>query len=65
MARAQDQVIKELGTYAVQDVSIDEAGATVYIFGELDREKKALAQYRAGVDTGAAELGKVVFDSDT
>jgi hypothetical protein len=63
LAAAQDRVIKEAGAYANPDVSPDETGKPVYVFGELDREKKALKKYRAGIAPGASDLGKIVFDS--
>jgi hypothetical protein len=60
---AQDRIIKEIGSYAVPEVAIDDQGRTVYSFTELDREKKALERYRASVDPAASALGKTVFDS--
>ncbi|MDR0656577.1 MAG: hypothetical protein LBG22_09720 [Treponema sp.] len=63
LSAAREQVIKELGSYAVPDVAIGDAG-TVYVFKELDREKAALENYRATVDAGASALGKTVFDSE-
>ena len=64
MANAQDRVIKEIGAYAMPEVSIDETGITVYTFTELSREREALERYRGSVDLSAAELGKTVFDSN-
>jgi hypothetical protein len=61
---ARDRVIKEFGAYSIPDAAIDETGATVYTFAELDREKQALAKYRAAIDGKAADLGKTVFDSE-
>jgi hypothetical protein len=61
---ARDRVIKEFGAYSIPEAALDESGATVYSFTELDREKRALAKYRAGIDGAASELGKTVFDSD-
>ena len=61
---ARDRVIKEFGAYSIPEVALDETGATIYNFTELDREKRALAKYRAGINTAASELGKTVFDSD-
>jgi hypothetical protein len=63
MAAAQEQVIREIGSYAVPDVTVGDAG-TVYVFKELDREKAALESYRASVDPAASSLGKTVFDSE-
>ncbi|GHV88363.1 hypothetical protein AGMMS50267_07230 [Spirochaetia bacterium] len=64
LAAAQDALITEVGAYAMPEVAVDETGTTVYTFAELAREKGALERYRAGIDTAASELGKVVFDSD-
>jgi heme oxygenase len=63
MAAAADRIIKDLGAYAVPDVSIDERGETVYAFTELAREKAALETYRASLDRRASSLGKTVFDT--
>ncbi|MDR1909098.1 MAG: hypothetical protein LBQ35_04220 [Spirochaetaceae bacterium] len=60
---ARDRVIKEAGAYAQPEVSLDDAGNTVYAFTGLEREREALEQSRAGVDRGASELGKTIFDS--
>jgi hypothetical protein len=62
---ARDRVIKEFGAYSIPEAALDETGATVYSFTELDREKRALAKYRAGVNAAASELGKTVFDSES
>jgi hypothetical protein len=64
LAAAQGKIIKEIGAYAVPEVVVDETGATVYNFAELDREKRALAKYRDSLDGKAAELGGVVFDTE-
>jgi hypothetical protein len=63
LSSAQNRVIREMGSYAVPEVSIDEKGGEVYSFPDLDREKRALEKYRAGIDAAASELGKTVFDS--
>jgi hypothetical protein len=64
MAAAADRIIKDLGAYAVPEVSIDERGETVYAFTELAREKAALEKYRASLDRRLSSLGKTVFDSE-
>jgi hypothetical protein len=64
MALAQDQVVKEIGSYAMPDVVINPAGETVYTFTELERERAALEKYRAGIRDDASALGKTVFDSE-
>lgn len=64
MAAAQDRVIKEMGAHAVPEVALDERGETVYVFTELEREKRALEKYRASIDSRASSLGETVFDSD-
>jgi hypothetical protein len=63
MAAAQERVLKELGAYAVPDVAIGPAGETIYSFKELEREKTALQNYRAGIKPDSSDLGKTVFDS--
>jgi hypothetical protein len=63
MAAAQDRIIKDMGAYSIPDVELDEAGKSVYAFKELQREKEALAQYRASINPEASSLGKIVFDS--
>ncbi|GHV76580.1 hypothetical protein AGMMS49942_14010 [Spirochaetia bacterium] len=64
MALARDQIIKEIGAYAMPDVAIGPAGETVYAFTELEREREALEKYRAGIRDDASALGKTVFDSE-
>ncbi|MDR2483670.1 MAG: hypothetical protein LBD08_08585, partial [Treponema sp.] len=61
---ARDRIIKELGGYSQPEVQAGEDGGMIYSFGELEREKRALERYRAGVDPDASALGAVVFDSD-
>ncbi|MDR1351961.1 MAG: hypothetical protein LBK05_01665 [Treponema sp.] len=60
---ARDRVIKEFGAYSIPEAALDETGATVYSFTDLDREKRALAKYRAGINAAASDLGKTVFDT--
>jgi hypothetical protein len=59
---ARDRVIKEMGSYSVPEVTMEEAGEA-YSFPELVREKEALAAYRDGINPDASDLGKTVFDS--
>jgi len=61
---AQDSVIKEMGSYAMPDVTINSEGKTVYVFNELDREKTALKKYRDSINPENSSLGKVIFDSN-
>ncbi len=63
LSAARERVIKEIGSYAVPDVSIADDGRTVYSFGELEREKKALEKYRGTVKAEDSSLGATVFDS--
>jgi hypothetical protein len=63
MAAARERVLKEIGAYAVPEVEIGAAGETIYSFKELEREKTALQNYRAGVKPSSSDLGKTVFDS--
>jgi hypothetical protein len=64
LTAAEDKIIKELGSYAVPEVNLDEEGNPAYAFTELAREKEALQRYRASLDGGASSLGKTVFDSE-
>jgi hypothetical protein len=64
LAAAEDKIIKELGSYAVPEVTLDEGGNPVYAFTELAREKDALKKYRSSLDSGVSSLGKTIFDSD-
>jgi hypothetical protein len=61
LAPAQERIIKEIGAYAVPEVSVAADGKTAYTFTELEREKTALEKYRNGVKI--AGLGATVFDS--
>ncbi|MDR2343777.1 MAG: hypothetical protein LBD86_04510 [Spirochaetaceae bacterium] len=61
MDTARERVIKDMCQYSVPDVSVNEAGETVYSFNELKREKDALAKCRSGVGPGSSELGKIIF----
>lgn len=60
---AQEKVIREMGSYAVPDVTVGEGGE-VYAFAELEREKASLEKYRAGINPGAPDIGKTIFDSE-
>ncbi|MDR1398449.1 MAG: hypothetical protein LBJ41_00805 [Treponema sp.] len=62
LGAAQDRVIKELGTYAIPEVSIADDGTTVYNFTELEREKAALEKYRD--DIQVTDIGETIFDSE-
>ncbi|MFP3089158.1 hypothetical protein LQZ21_02385 [Treponema sp. TIM-1] len=64
LAAAADKIIKELGSYAVPDVTLDNRGNPVYTFTELAREKDALKKYRSSLDGSTSSLGKTVFDSE-
>lgn len=64
IAAAREQIIKDMGVYSIPDVKVNESGETVYVFKELDREKTALAKYRAGINSQDSELGKIVFNTD-
>jgi hypothetical protein len=59
---AQDKALKEMGAYALPEVTIAQDGE-VYSFPDLEREKIALEKYRSGVNPEASNLGKIVFDS--
>ncbi|MDR2097954.1 MAG: hypothetical protein LBP37_05475 [Spirochaetaceae bacterium] len=61
IAAAQNRVINDMGVYSVPEVTVNEAGETVYSFNELKREKTALEKYRSTVKP--AGLGKIVFEA--
>jgi hypothetical protein len=63
IAGAWDRVIKEMGVISNPGVEITSDGKTYYSFKELEREKKALDQYRTGIDPERNRLGNTVFDS--
>ena len=63
-AIAGDMVIKELGAISSPEIEIGENGKTFYSFRELEREKRALRQYRDAIDPVRSQLGKTVFDSE-
>jgi hypothetical protein len=63
LAAARDRIIKEMGTYSLPDVAVNDRGQTIYTFAELEREREALKKYRNGIDPAASKLGKTVFDS--
>ncbi|GHU77856.1 hypothetical protein FACS189462_0840 [Spirochaetia bacterium] len=60
---AQDKIIKEMGSYSMPEVEVNGEGETLYHFNELEREKAALAKYRAAINPGDSDLGKIIFDS--
>ena len=60
---ARERVIKELGSYSNPEVEIADDGKPLYSFPELERERKALAEYRAEIKEADSELGETVFDS--
>ena len=60
---ARERVIKEIGGYSPPEVEIADDGSTVYSFPELERERKALAEYRLSIKEADSELGETVFDS--
>jgi len=61
---AQDRIIHEAGAYASPEVFIDETGSEIFVFPDINREKEAVARYRASIDPAASALGKTIFDSD-
>jgi hypothetical protein len=63
LEKARYKLIKEIGAYSRPDVSVSETGETLYSFPELQREKRALQKYRAGVTVRG--LGGTVFDTDS
>jgi hypothetical protein len=63
LASARDKILKEMGSYAIPEVSMD-GGGEVYSFPDLEREKAALKKYRASINPADSSLGKTVFDSN-
>ncbi|MDR2797318.1 MAG: hypothetical protein LBB80_03150 [Treponema sp.] len=64
LSAAQNQVIKEMGSYSIPEVGLDTGGNPNYTFPELEREKQALSKYRASINPEASSLGSTVFDSN-
>ncbi|MDR2021594.1 MAG: hypothetical protein LBQ14_12605 [Treponema sp.] len=60
---ARDRIIKEIGAYAVPEVSVSGRGDTVYAFTGLKQEREALDSCRSALDAASSSLGKTVFDS--
>ena len=58
-----DKIIKEMGTYSMPEISLDENNNEVYSFTELEREKKALEKYQLAIDIEKFAIGETVFDS--
>lgn len=59
-----ERLIKEMGSYAMPEVTVDTRGKTVYVFKELAREKEAVRVYRLGINPRDSELGETVFETD-
>ena len=60
---ARDLALKEMGTYSIPDVTLDEKQKEIFNFPELRREKNALENYRLSIDPTRAVPGKTVFDT--
>ena len=60
---ARDAALKEMGTYAFPQVSIDEKQGELFDFDELRREKDALEKYRRAESGKSVTVGETVFDS--
>jgi hypothetical protein len=60
---AGDRVIKDIGAVSSPQVDVGEDGKVYYSFKELEREKKALADYRNSLDPQRAKIGNTVFDT--
>ncbi|QQO08393.1 hypothetical protein [Breznakiella homolactica] len=63
METSRETIIKEIGSYAMPEVALDDRGNTRYTFTGLQHEKEALKKYRDEIDPAEAELGKTIFDS--
>ena len=60
---AKDTVIREMSTYTMPEITLDDIKNEVYCFSELEREKQALEKYRLTVDLDEFEIGETIFDS--
>jgi hypothetical protein len=60
---ASGQALKEMGSYSIPEVSLDERRNEIFNFHELRREKDALEKYRRSIDPGRAAPGETVFSS--
>jgi len=61
---ASDRVIKEIGAISIPEVKIAGNGDTLYLFNDLDNEKRALKKYRETIDPARSQLGETVFDTE-
>lgn len=62
-ANAIDSIIKEIGTYSVPEIKIDDTGEAIYDFIDIKREKEAIQKYRSSIDSESSRLGASVFDT--
>jgi hypothetical protein len=60
---AGDRVIKDLGAISEVDVEQVENGEYFYSFRALEKERRALDEYRRGIDPSQSKLGSTVFDT--
>jgi len=63
LSYAADRVIKDIGAVSNPQVDIGEDGKIYYSFKDIEREKKALSDYRNSLDPVRAQIGDTVFDS--
>lgn len=63
LAAARDAAVKELGQYAMPEVSLSPSGETVYAFPDLERDRASLAKARAAVRLEEFKPGATIFDS--
>ena len=63
ISEARDRVIKDIGAISIPEIEQNENGKIIYSFNELADEKRALENYRAGIDPRQSLLGNTVFDS--
>jgi len=59
---AADRVIKDIGALSSPQVETGEDGKIIYSFDDLEREKKALEDYRNSLDPARAQIGEIVFN---
>ncbi len=57
----EQDLLKELGSYAQPQLTIDESGHTLYHFPTLAEEQRALEKYRKTIED--FDIGKTIFDS--
>ena len=63
LAAVREKLLREMGSYSVPEVSVDEKQHESFAFPELRREKDALEHYRQSIDASRSAPGQTVFDT--